>query len=63
MTTTVDIDEVMGKFDGLVDDLTYSCAVYNIEHCGMTWDGIKQLFPDNGGLMEARYKAENLCNE
>ena len=43
----------------LIDSLTYSCAVYNIEHCGMTWDGIKTLWPDSAGMMQARYEAEN----
>ena len=47
----------------LVDDLTYSCAVYNVEQCGMSWEDIATLFPDHAGLMEMRYKRENSGND
>lgn len=46
------------KPEELIDELTYINAVYNVRHCGMEWDAIKQLFPDSGELMEQRYKAE-----
>ena len=45
--------------ESLVDDMTYSSVVYNVEECGMSWDDVYTLFPDHAGLMEERYKMEN----
>ena len=45
--------------NSLIDELTYSSAVAQIELYGMTWDGVATLWPDKVGLMQARYEAEN----
>ena len=48
-----DIDE-----KSLIDDLTYSNVVYNVEEYGMSWEGVKTLFPEQYQLIRERYEEE-----
>ena len=49
---TVNINEEM-----LIDSLTYSNMVYNVEECGMTWEGLATLFgEDSTQAAQAHYE-------
>lgn len=42
--------------EDVVDSLTYGSVVYNIEECGMNWEGVAAVFPDSWQWMKKRYE-------
>ena len=42
----LNFNETIGNCDGLVDDLTFSCIVYNVEE-GMSWEDVAKLFGED----------------
>jgi hypothetical protein len=55
----LDLNEATIYTDSVIDELTYSNMVYNVEECGMSWDALATLFgEDSVQAAQARYEMQ-----